>query len=311
MRFVSKSSFLASIIFHGALFYGIHNAALDPKKTPKEEICPEETIVELSFFDAETIPKKTPQKTVSAKQHILPKKVKRISPKAKHIAVKKDKKIFVKNKTNIRKTALAKPKKIKTIKPKQSLKKLTSKPPQTHKIKAIHNHAPALKPKKIINKNTDIASVNNGMKEQKNNAPQSIKKADSQSSRVTQTKQLAQNISQSQKETQPSVNPIKNIGHNPSLYKIGTQYTPMPSYPRIARLRHYQGVVEISALINKKGDVVKATLHRSSGYSILDKSALRTIKKWTLTNNRFRSLVRGNQKFLKVIIPVQFLLQRT
>ena len=53
-----------------------------------------------------------------------------------------------------------------------------------------------------------------------------------------------------------------------------------PSYPRIAQIRGYQGIVVLRVLVNTKGTVSKLNILKSSGYWILDKSALTTVKDW-------------------------------
>lgn len=53
-----------------------------------------------------------------------------------------------------------------------------------------------------------------------------------------------------------------------------------PPYPRIARMRGYQGTVLLHVHVNKNGTVTKLKILKSSGYWILDKSALTSVKNW-------------------------------
>jgi TonB family protein len=57
-------------------------------------------------------------------------------------------------------------------------------------------------------------------------------------------------------------------------------YNPPPIYPRFARQRGYQGKVALNLLISNTGIVTKIKLLQSSGYKILDNSAIKTVKQW-------------------------------
>lgn len=51
-------------------------------------------------------------------------------------------------------------------------------------------------------------------------------------------------------------------------------YCPQPHYPLIARVRGWQGTVEVLLSVLADGSVNAATLWRSSGYSVLDQAAI-------------------------------------
>ncbi|WP_144436848.1 energy transducer TonB [Thermosulfidibacter takaii] len=53
-----------------------------------------------------------------------------------------------------------------------------------------------------------------------------------------------------------------------------------PPYPYIARSRGYQGKVLLKALVDVQGDVKDVIVVKSSGYTILDKTAVEAIKQW-------------------------------
>jgi periplasmic protein TonB len=75
-----------------------------------------------------------------------------------------------------------------------------------------------------------------------------------------------------------------------------------PSYPMIARKRGYQGDVVLKVLINKQGKVLDLMVFSSSGYSILDKTAVAAVKKWL-----FQPGMRGSEKIeMWVRIPIRF-----
>jgi len=82
------------------------------------------------------------------------------------------------------------------------------------------------------------------------------------------------------------------------IYRIN----PAPSYPIIARKRGYQGNVVLEVLINKQGKVIDLRVFSSSGYSMLDKTAIASVKNWL-----FKPGMRGPDKIkMWVRIPIRF-----
>ncbi len=82
------------------------------------------------------------------------------------------------------------------------------------------------------------------------------------------------------------------------IYRIN----PPPSYPIIARKRGYQGNVVLEVLINKQGKVIDFRVFSSSGYSILDKTAIASVKNWL-----FEPGMRGPDKIeMWVRVPIRF-----
>jgi len=77
---------------------------------------------------------------------------------------------------------------------------------------------------------------------------------------------------------------IKDLSYSKETYQIGSKRNTLPPYPRIAKLRNYQGELEISVVTDFKGNVINAGIYHSSGYSILDNNALRTLKSSDLTS---------------------------
>lgn len=79
---------------------------------------------------------------------------------------------------------------------------------------------------------------------------------------------------------------------------------PKPFYPSVARERGMQGTVILSIAVNEKGKVDDLSVIRSSGFKVLDRSALVSVKKW-----RFRPASRGNENVDSVIeLPIKFIL---
>jgi periplasmic protein TonB len=55
---------------------------------------------------------------------------------------------------------------------------------------------------------------------------------------------------------------------------------PKPKYPMIARMSGYEGKVLLKVLVLKNGKVGKIDMEKSSGYGILDKSAIESVENW-------------------------------
>lgn len=77
-----------------------------------------------------------------------------------------------------------------------------------------------------------------------------------------------------------------------------------PVYPEIARLRGYEGIVLVFAEILPDGRVGKIKIRKSSGYAILDQSAVQAVKPW-----RFEPAKKSGNPFAAwVELPIKFIL---
>jgi protein TonB len=77
---------------------------------------------------------------------------------------------------------------------------------------------------------------------------------------------------------------------------------PPPVYPRVARRRNYQGTVLLDVRVTAEGSVAEAKVAQSSGYSVLDRSALNSVRNW-----RFEPARRGARPIEAwVQVPVRF-----
>lgn len=65
---------------------------------------------------------------------------------------------------------------------------------------------------------------------------------------------------------------------------------PAPIYPRLARLKGWEGTVILRILVDADGKVQEINIHQASGYSILDDEALKTVKKWKFVPARVGTL---------------------
>ncbi len=77
-----------------------------------------------------------------------------------------------------------------------------------------------------------------------------------------------------------------------------------PVYPEIARVRGYEGVVLVVAEILPNGRVGNMKIRKSSGYAILDQSALEGVKPW-----KFEPAKKSGKPFtIWVQVPIKFVL---
>ena len=80
---------------------------------------------------------------------------------------------------------------------------------------------------------------------------------------------------------------------------------PKPPYPMLAQRMGYQGKVVLNVEVLGEGRAGEIKLHSSSGYDILDKAALQTVKTWKFAPaRRFGQPV--TQWFL---VPIKFSLE--
>ncbi|MCI5221114.1 MAG: energy transducer TonB [Candidatus Electrothrix sp. AR4] len=82
------------------------------------------------------------------------------------------------------------------------------------------------------------------------------------------------------------------------LYKSN----PSPQYPRMARRRGLEGVVTIETKIDINGKVTELRIFASSGHSILDKAALKAVRRWRFSPGT----VGGRAQSMWVKVPVRF-----
>jgi TonB family protein len=89
------------------------------------------------------------------------------------------------------------------------------------------------------------------------------------------------------------------VSANP-LYRENTP----PVYPTIAKLRGYEGIVLVYAEILPDGRVGSTSISKSSGYTILDQSAIEAVKLW-----KFEPAKKAGKPFvIRVNLPIKFVL---
>lgn len=94
---------------------------------------------------------------------------------------------------------------------------------------------------------------------------------------------------------------------NESLKEAVPRYSsnPLPEYPYLARQRRWEGIVWLLVSVSPEGFVEDLSIEKTSGHRILDKSALRAVRRW-----RFVPATRaGLPAASKARIPVRFHLE--
>ncbi|MGB4101641.1 MAG: energy transducer TonB [Alphaproteobacteria bacterium] len=80
---------------------------------------------------------------------------------------------------------------------------------------------------------------------------------------------------------------------------------PAPEYPSQAKRRGMEGVVMLGVLVAEDGVAKSVDIAQSSGFSMLDASALDTVKRW-----KFVPAKRGNESVeARVMVPIEFRLE--
>jgi protein TonB len=102
--------------------------------------------------------------------------------------------------------------------------------------------------------------------------------------------------------TNPAAEDISRTGAL-TAYPLYRENMP-PVYPAIARVRGYEGVVLVAAEILPNGRVGNMKIRKSSGYAILDQSALEGVKPW-----KFEPAKKSGIPFtIWVEVPIKFVL---
>jgi TonB family protein len=79
---------------------------------------------------------------------------------------------------------------------------------------------------------------------------------------------------------------------------------PLPKYPLLAREKGYEGTVYLRVLVRADGRVERLTVDRSSGYDVLDRAAVDSVKEWAF----FPAKKGGKSVQSWVLLPVKFAL---
>lgn len=109
---------------------------------------------------------------------------------------------------------------------------------------------------------------------------------------------IEQIINNSQNQIKSKFNKESNVNSNitsptpknvksRAKYKIGTIENPHPEYPIIARKKGWQGRLLLAVHIDKNGNVLNIHVKETSGYEILDRVSVKTIRDWKFFPARY------------------------
>lgn len=106
---------------------------------------------------------------------------------------------------------------------------------------------------------------------------------------------------------QPAVPQTNEVGmaqepYVPPSSQIAYGSNPKPNYPQAAKRRGMAGVVELLVRVDEKGMAVTVEIKHSSGFSVLDREALKAVAQW-----RFEPARRGGVAVAgEVVVPIRF-----
>ena len=105
------------------------------------------------------------------------------------------------------------------------------------------------------------------------------------------------------------------LGKNETTFSAGDAVTevkpnylknPVPPYPREALEKGWQGVVLLKVIVNKFGRPKQVEKEQSSGYAVLDETAVRAVKRW-----HFHPATLGTIPIeSSVSVPIRFVLAK-
>jgi protein TonB len=195
-------------------------------------------------------------------------------------------------------------------KPRALTMTLTSIPIKTTPEPSLQKPKPVLKKPTIVNKkknkpkrilkaslqNTVQIPIQSTKREVSKTIPE--KTAEKTESHFDSEQTESKALLKAAKQTAATYSPLKMIHEAKPIYRSN----PSPKYPRIARIRGYQGNVLLDVLVNKDGKVHDLKVYRSSGYPLLDRAATSSVKYWL-----FEPGVIGEEKVnMWVRVPIRF-----
>ena len=155
------------------------------------------------------------------------------------------------------------------------------------------------KPKSIV-KTTPKKTVQTPVQSKENEVSKTIPEeiTEKSESHINTEQTESQTNLKATKQSTSALSPLNIIHEAIPIYRSN----PSPKYPRIARMRGYQGNVLLDVLVNKNGKVNDLKIFKSSGYPILDKAATSSVKHWL-----FEPGLIGDEKVdMWVRVPIRF-----
>ncbi len=186
--------------------------------------------------------------------------------------------------------------------PLQAHEKKAGNKPENQSVKAERlPERPVSRPDLVdVSTQTDIPSVSNSMEANAvaDNLPSPVGKGNTEKDPKNRLEVPGQAFDRAAVEMHPVIQVVKEAV---PLYKEN----PAPVYPLQAKKRGYEGIVILEVLVTKEGRAGKVSIFQSSSYSLLDKAAVLSVKKW-----RFEPGKRGDKMVdMPVKIPIRFKLE--
>ena len=100
--------------------------------------------------------------------------------------------------------------------------------------------------------------------------------------------------------------PVKTVAeYTPPSFSAEYLHNPVPEYPPMSRRRGEQGRVLLRVTVTETGEAAVVLVSQSSGYALLDQSALQAVKNWQFVPARFNN----HAVVAEVTVPVRFTLE--
>ena len=126
---------------------------------------------------------------------------------------------------------------------------------------------------------------------------------------------VAKTVVPTEKSIVPAVEPINTQAahveaqtveeYTPPSLNAEYLHNPAPKYPLMARRRGEQGHVLLRVTVSETGEAIVVLVSQSSGYALLDQSALQAVKNWQFVPARFNN----HAVVAEVTVPVRFTLE--
>ncbi len=198
---------------------------------------------------------------------------------------------------------------------------ITSKNQQTPSIltpeKQVRVNRPPERPVKIqhqpadtkINPITSVPPVSDILTQQEQT---DAKQPDTQISAAHTNISLANTSEKLLASVSHNIGPTNDSEHSipqPRILACSPRYhiNPPPHYPSLAKMRHWQGEVWLRILVGEQGEVVEVWVENSSGHSLLDEAALKTVRTW-----KFHPGNDGKKNIQQEVhLPIRFQLEQS
>ena len=200
-----------------------------------------------------------------------------------------------------------------------SVERLSTIGASEQRIEVSHDALPSSEEPEIEDQKNRIASSELRLKQDSDAQVTSQKSLDStvKESKPLFSKELSESIVESDVATHTPVHETSDnkVSSNDNMvdtyraasYELGSALTPRPDYPGVALMRGWQGEVILDVHVAASGSVEKVRVVQSSGYSILDDEALKTIQQsWS-----FEPATRFEKGTFSIVrVPISFQINR-